>query len=592
EGQKKFIQALDECGRVINAVALYPEDKDHFRYAMKENPFVANIPPSENMESLDFTCFDRIEGPPKALADASAKLGFVNFFPDPDGVTRRTPLALKFSDDMTFPLSLTSLNVVFDNGSNPITYEDGYLYPAMGYSVPVDEDGDFMINFVGPPRSFRYISYYDVREKRLPPDYFNGKFVFVGTSAVGLSDLKIVPMANDFPGVEIHATVMYNILTNEFLKPFPKAIILPVLIIITLLLGILFYRSGPFIGFILFFILVLIYFIFVVFMFVKNSTVIELVQPVFTFSLTYMFVIVHRYFGEEQEKKKYRGILQHYVAPTVVKEIVDNIDGMKLGGESRELTMFFSDIEGFTDISERLTPQQLVTFLNSYTSKQTEAVFEYFGTLDKYIGDALVVIFGAPEVRKEINYAECACRAAIKVSENDKFISKRFRNFNLGNVRTRIGINTGEVVVGNMGSNVRFTYTVLGDHVNLASRLEGLNKKYLTSIIISEMTRNKTSKDFITRELDMVRVKGRSMPVRIYELIKYGKPDDKIKKLLESFSAALDLYRKKDFKSAKESFLKILEFNPDDGPSKIFAKRCSTLVSSPPPEDWEGIWVM
>ncbi|MCP4634142.1 MAG: CHASE2 domain-containing protein, partial [candidate division Zixibacteria bacterium] len=180
EGQKKFIQALDECGRVINAVALYPEDKDHFRYAMKENPFGANIPPSENLESLDFTGFDRIEGPPKALADASAKLGFVNFFPDPDGVTRRTPLALKFSDDMAFPLSLTSLNVVFDNGSNPITYEDGYLYPAMGYSVPVDEEGDFIINFVGPPRSFRYISYYDVREKRLPPDYFNGKFVFVG----------------------------------------------------------------------------------------------------------------------------------------------------------------------------------------------------------------------------------------------------------------------------------------------------------------------------------------------------------------------------------------------------------------------------
>ncbi|PJA27814.1 MAG: hypothetical protein CO189_06020, partial [candidate division Zixibacteria bacterium CG_4_9_14_3_um_filter_46_8] len=563
--QNLFIESIRESGNIVSAVALYPEDKDHFRYSMDKNPYAALVPKIEDLGAVKPLQFDRIDGPPMEFAEASASLGFVNFVPDRDGITRHTPLVLRAAGDNFLSLSLALINSAFNsNRQNPISYRKGHLYPVPELEVPIDEDGLFRINFVGPPMSFRYISYYDVKERRLPDGYFQGKLVLVGTSARGLSDLKIVPISNEFPGVEIHATVMYNILTHQFLRTVSNWLILPLLIIITFLLGTLFYGSSAFKGFLLFLAIILGWFILVVVMFVKSSIIIELVRPIFTFSLTYVLVVVHRYFGEEQEKKKYRGILQHYVAPTVVKQIVDNIDNLKLGGDSRELTMLFSDIEGFTEVSERLTPQQLVTFMNAYTTIQTESVFEFFGTLDKYIGDAIVVIFGAPEVRYELNYPECACRAALKVSENDKIISERYKHLGVGKIRTRIGINTGEAVVGNMGSYVRFSYTALGDNVNLASRLEGLNKEYRTRILISEMTRNHTSKEYITRELDLVRVKGRSQPVRIYELMGYGATDDPAAHLIEKFSNALRNYRNRDFKKAEKDFLKILEFRPTD----------------------------
>ncbi|MBD3169185.1 MAG: CHASE2 domain-containing protein [candidate division Zixibacteria bacterium] len=592
-GNTRFVSAVKNTGMVINAVALYPEDKERFRYRMQTNPYEKYIPDAVGFEDLKPVQFERVDGPSMELAKASAALGFVNFIPDLDGVTRRLPLALKAADDIFFSLSISAVHALVNGYQlGALRYKDGFLFPSEDIAVPVDEYGNFIINYVGPPKSFRYISYYDVREQRLPPGYFEGRFVLVGTSARGLSDLKITPLSNEFPGVEIHANVMYNILTGDYLRKLSPWILLPIIALVNLILGLVFYRSGPFWGIGLFILCSVGYFIFVILMFNNNSLEVDLVRPIFLFSLTYILVVVHRYFGEEQEKKRYRGILQHYVAPTVVKHIVDNIEQFKLGGESRELTMLFSDIEGFTEISEKLTAPQLVSFLNEYTTIQTEAVFEYYGTLDKYIGDALVVIFGAPEFHLEVNYAECACRAALKMSENDKKISGKFKNMGVGNVHTRIGINTGEVVVGNMGSNIRFSYTVIGDHVNLASRLEGLNKEYRTDIIISEMVRQYTSKAFITRELDLVKVKGRSKPVRIYELVKYGEMDSETEKFLKAFSKALGYYRQRQFDNACEAFKKVLEIHSDDGPAQVFSERCRILAQNPPPEDWDGVWVM
>lgn len=591
-GDEEFISAVAATPVVINAVALYPEDKDRFRYRMQSDPFAPFIPPEAGFGKLKPVEFDRVDGPSRELAEASTSLGFVNFIPDPDGVTRRLPLALKAADDIFFPLSIAAIHALFASEDDTIYYSDGFIIPAPGIRVPVDDNGFFAINFTGREGRFRYVSYYDVREGRLPAGYFNNKFILVGTSARGLSDLKIVPLSNDFPGVEIHATVMYNILNHQYLKKIPQALMFSLLIIVSLALGVLFYRSGPLSGFIMYLVLSLGYFVFVIILFIDSSTVIELVRPIFAFSFTYILVVVHRYFGEEQEKKKYRGILQHYVAPTVVKQLVDNIDRLTLGGESRELTVLFTDIEDFTSKAEKLEPHQLVNFLNTYTTIQTEAVFEYFGTLDKYIGDGMVVIFGAPEVRREINYAECACRAALKIKENDGVIAGKFEDLGIGSLNTRVGINTGEAVVGNMGSDVRFSYTVLGDSVNLASRLEGLNKEYKTGIIISEMVRIYTSRDFITRELDMVRVKGREKPVRIYELIRCGPMDDFTDRLLRAFSEALASYRRKEFSEAIGKFEKVLEMKPDDGPSKVLIERCRLMSEIAPGVDWDGVWVM
>ncbi|MBD3232275.1 MAG: CHASE2 domain-containing protein [candidate division Zixibacteria bacterium] len=591
-GQNRFIKVLGDKGNVLNALALYPEERDRFRYKSESNPYEHNVPPTEGFEELSCIEFDVIKGPPVELAEASASLGFVNFIPDPDGITREVPLVLKAGGDYFLSLSLVSLYMLINGGTTPVKYFEGSIYLSDDVKVPVDRNGFFKLNFLGLPGSFRYVSYYDVKEGRLPSGFFKGKFVLVGTSARGLSDLKVVPLSNEFPGVEIHATIVHNILTEQYLSTASNYIIFPILIALTLLLGIIFYQSSAFKGFLLFVAVTVGWFAVVTVLFIKYSIILELVRPFLTFSFTYILVVVHRYFGEEQEKKKYRGILQHYVAPPVVKNLVDNIANLRLGGESRELTMLFSDIRGFTEVAERLTPQQLVHFLNTYTTIQTRAAFEYYGTLDKYIGDALVVIFGAPEAQQEINYAECACKAALRMKDNDHLISDKFRYLNTGEIFTRIGINTGEAVVGNMGSDVRFSYTVLGDNVNLASRLEGLNKQYQTQIMVSEMTRNKTSKEFITRELDLTRVKGRTQPVRIYELIKYGEMDKQTGQLIELFSQALGSYRRMDFALAEKYFDEILRFKPDDGPSMVFKERCRQLNENPPAEDWDGVWTM
>ncbi len=591
-GQNRFINVVGDKGNVLNALVLYPEERDRFRYKSESNPYEQNTPPTEGFNELSCIKFDVIEGPPVKLADASAYLGFVNFIPDPDGITREVPLVLKAGGDYFLSLSLASLYMITNGGATPVKYSDGSIYLTDEIKIPVDKNGFFKLNFLGLPESFRYVSYYDVNEGRLPPGFFEGKFALVGTSARGLSDLKVVPLSNEFPGVEIHATVIHNILTEQYLSAASDYITFPILIVLTLLLGILFYQSSAFKGFLLFVAVTIGWFAIVAVLFIEYSIILELVRPFLTFSFTYILVVVNRYFGEEQEKKKYRGILQHYVAPPVVKNLVDNIENLRLGGESRELTILFSDIRGFTEVAERLTPQQLVQFLNTYTTIQTQAVFEYYGTLDKYIGDALVVIFGAPEAQQEVNYAEGACKAALKMKENDRLLSEKFRYLNTGEIFTRIGINTGEAVVGNMGSDVRFSYTVLGDNVNLASRLEGLNKQYQTQIMISEMTRNKTSKKFITRELDLTRVKGRSQPVRIYELIKYGEMDEQTGRLIDMFSRALSSYRSKDFVLAEKLFNEILEFKSDDGPSMVFKERCLQLQVDPPPVDWDGVWTM
>ncbi len=592
-GDRRFVEAVGKAGNVVNAVALYPEDKDNFRYTMNTNPYARFIPKTGGMEDISPVEFDLVEGPSMELASASASLGFVNFISDDDGVVRKMPLILKAANDYFVSLPIALINAtLFGDTAQSVVYNDGEIVPIRGFEAPVDKDGILTINFLGPPGSFRYVSFYDVKEGRLPKGFFEGKFVFIGTSAKGLADLKAVPLSSVFPGVELHATVMYDILTDNYLRNVNPILFLALLIIITLLFGFLIYRLSAFKGFMLFILFLPGCFAFIVFVFIKYSIIVEMVKPTFSLSLTYIFAIVHRYFGEEQEKIKYKGILQHYVAPTVVKQVVNDIDGLKLGGESRELTLLFSDIEGFTGISEKLSPQQLVTLLNEYTTAQTNAVFEYYGTLDKYIGDAIVVIFGAPEIREDINYAEAACRAALKIRENDNIISRKFQHLSIGEIKTRIGVNTGEAVVGNMGSDVRFAYTAIGDSVNLASRLEGLNKEYGTRIIISETTRKYTSKKFITRELDLVRVKGRKQPVRIYELIKYGTPDDFLIRLTETFSKGLRKYREMDFDGAKRIFAGVLEFSPDDGPARTFMERCELLSAGKLPDNWDGVWIM
>ncbi|MEZ4872606.1 MAG: adenylate/guanylate cyclase domain-containing protein [Bdellovibrionales bacterium] len=254
------------------------------------------------------------------------------------------------------------------------------------------------------------------------------------------------------------------------------------------------------------------------------------------------------------------------------------------------MSVFFSDVRGFTTISEQLDPQALSDLLNSYLTPMTDLVFKNKGTLDKYMGDAVMAFFGAPIAYPD--HAAAACRCAIQSLEKLKELQKEYEEKGLPMIDIGIGINTGEMSVGNMGSETVRNYTVMGDAVNLGSRLEGINKQYGTRIIISEYTYENVKDQFLCREIDWVRVKGKVEPVRIYECIAEGSGPQPIVDIVEHFNQGFALYHEKKFKEAIDCFSKALDINPEDGPSKLYLERCDDYIQSPPPEDWDGVFVM
>lgn len=279
-----------------------------------------------------------------------------------------------------------------------------------------------------------------------------------------------------------------------------------------------------------------------------------------------------------------------YLSPVVISEIIEKNDQVELGGKELTATIFFSDIKNFTTISEKISPTELVALLNDYFSAATDVILNYQGLIDKYIGDAIMAVFGAPVFKK--NHAELACAAALIVQQQIKKLWQG-KNQHKPELLTRIGINTGNIVVGNIGSTLRLDYTAIGDSVNLASRLEGVNKVYATNIIISESTYLDVKDQFLTRSLDRLRVKGKNEPVLIYELMsKKEDAQDSLAALSGQFQEGIACYNQKDFEKAKRLLLEIIKDFPDDGPSNLYLKRCQQFMENPPAEDWDGVFLM
>lgn len=314
----------------------------------------------------------------------------------------------------------------------------------------------------------------------------------------------------------------------------------------------------------------------------------------FRFVITFIPLIIFLFYthlekfrhAEEKAKKFIKGAFQQYVAPSIINEILRNPKKLKLGGEKKELTVMFSDIRNFTVLSEKLSPEQLVHFLNEYLTEMTKIILKNKGVVDKYIGDAIMAFWGAPVDEPE--HAKLACKTAIEMMKKMSELKKKWKkeekpDFNIG-----IGINTGEMVVGNMGSHQRFNYTVMGDNVNIGSRVEGLTKEYGVTTIVSEFTYEKTKKDFVFRELDLVKVKGKNIPIKIYELCKKGTK----KEFLDTFADGLRFYRQKQWDSAIQMFNKALQIVPNDKSSILYIQRCQDFQKFPPAEDWNGAYVM
>ena len=541
-------------------------------------------------------------------AGDSFRTGFFNALQDADGAIRRSPLVLRtgVAAKTYLPSLALQTYLASQNYKTRLKIAEGKI-ESLGiidqkgesvFEIPVDSEGRMAINFAGPEKMFPHVSVadlltdkedlnYQVREfdeaskswiektkTAKKADFFKGKIFFLGATAVGIYDLRVTPFEENYPGVEIHANALDNLLRRDFLVSSPQEAgsMLWALIGIGILLSACLSYFGALVGLTLTALSIAAVGLIDASFLLHHGIVLTVILPLSLILILFIFLVSYRYFIEERGKKELRNTFQKYVSPSIVEEILSDPSKIELVGRKERVTIFFSDIRGFTAIAEKLDPQVLTELLNRYLTPMTEIVFENRGTLDKYMGDGIMAFFGAPISYHE--HAQAACRCALKSLEKLQELKEEFRGEGLPEFDIGIGVNTGEVIVGNMGSKKVQSYTVMGDAVNLGSRLESLNKLYGTRILVSEFTFAAIKDKFVCREIDLVRVRGKEQAVRIFELIAEGAVDTKTQKMLEFFSLGYKQYQQKNWSDAMTCFNRALEINSHDPVSLIYIKRC------------------
>jgi adenylate cyclase len=528
------------------------------------------------------------------LANSSRTAGHFNIFPDIDGTVRWIPLVIRYQDRFYPALALEAVRSYVGNIPLRVRVADhGIESIQLGpVAIPTDEKGRMLINFRGGPQTFPNYSVADILAGRTEPDAFRNRIVFVGSTAKGVYDLRVTPFSNVYPGLEVHANVADNILTQRFLfRPeWARLFDLVAILFMGLVTGLALPRLRALFSVLLIGVLFIGYLLVSQTLFVRQGIWLNAVYPLLTMVLVYTAVTLYRYIVEEREKREIRGAFSFYVTPSVVNEMLKNPDKLKLGGDKKELSVLFSDIRGFTSLAEEMEPETLVHLLNEYLTEMTDVVFEFDGLLDKYIGDAIMAVFGAP--LEQIDHPSRACRTALKMLQRLAKMQQKWESEGAPRLDIGIGINTGPMVVGNMGSERRFDYTVMGDSVNLASRLEGINKEYGTQVVISEFTHELVKDDFFCRELDAVRVKGRARPVKIFELLALRSEEDQRVAILEPFAQGLNHYRAQEWELAELKFNQVLASLPDDVAARLYLQRIVSLREDPPKPGWDGVYTM
>ena len=529
-----------------------------------------------------------------AISQATPYSGFFNMFPDRDGVVRWIPAVIDYSDEMYAPLSLMTLSafkgtqplvVVADYGIEKIQFDD--------IAIPTDELGRIMINYRGDAKSFRHIPVTDILNGKVPESELKGKVVIVGATAIGIYDMRVTPFSSVFPGVEIHASIVDSVLRGEFLYHPTWAAVFDILAIVLagLLLGVVLPRAGVFLGILTVSVLFFGHIFFCQYLFSRQGWILNLVYPLLVILSVYISITVYKYLSESRQKRFIRSAFSTYLAPTVVQQLIDSPENLELGGEEREITAFFSDVQGFTSISEKLTPNELVELLNEFLTEMTNIILEHEGTVDKFEGDAIIAFYGAPNALE--NQAETACLTCVDMQKRLGELREKWHREGKPELKMRIGLSTGPAVVGNMGSRNRMDYTMMGDTVNTAARLEGVNKIYGIYTLVCETTFKKASQRVWGREIDAINVIGKAEPVTVYQLLGYSEDiDETMLKMTGLYAEGLHLYRQQHWGSAIEKFDAALNVSPDDGPSKEMRDRCAAYKIEPPSQDWDGSYTM
>lgn len=534
---------------------------------------------------------------------AAAGAGHFNPLVDPDGTSRRVPLLAEYKGQYYESLALAMVRNLL--GSPPIT--PGYpgnspaSYAGMEWldlqaagggtmRIPVDENAATLIPYRGYQGSFPYISITDVLNDRVPKEQLAGRVIVIGTTAPGLMDLRATPVGAAYPGVEIHANLIAGMLEGAIKHKPPYILGADVLLVLVsgAVMAFLLPMLSPFRATLVGLIVLLLALVVNISFWHVSNVVLPLANGMIAIVLLYAMNMSWGYFVESRTKRQLTGLFGQYVPPELVEEMSRDPENYSMAGRKAELTVLFSDVRGFTTISEGLEPDELATLMNQYLGAMTVIVRKHRGTLDKYIGDAIMAFWGAPV--DDPQHARNAVLTGLEMHVGLHALNKDLMARGWPELKIGVGVNTGPMTVGDMGSPVRQSYTVMGDAVNLGSRLEGITKQYGVGFIAGEATRELLKKEFVFRELDRVRVKGKEEPVGIYEPLGLeGEVAKPVLDELKMWNQALRAYRAQNWDQAEVALLNLSRLSPHKL-YEVYAERVAHYRKDPPGADWDGAW--
>jgi len=616
-GDQGLARGVKAFGNVVLGYFYYPTleeappaaDRPFAGLELMESSAIQNVILPDGMELKDFPFIQAYGVAPNIpmINTASRHHGFFNNEPDEDAVIRWITLVRNIKGQLMPSLALKT--VANAMGREPVVFFDNHGVQDIVLMNPNDDKdlvqipvdpigmGRAMINHLGGRQTLPHFSFLDALNDSFSPDErekLKGAVLLAGPTATGINDIRANSFDAAIDGVENHAAFMDNVITGKFMRR--PASIYKMEFLGILALGLL---TTGFVSFLsasssaLATVLLLAAFVVLdKFMWFGKGLWVVAAAPLFTVIGVYILVTTYRYLTEEREKKKVKGAFSLYLSSDVINQVLEDPSSLKLGGEKKELTVFFSDVRDFTTISESMTPEKLCELMNLYFTPMTKIVLDSKGVLDKFIGDAIMAFWGAPIELP--NTADVACEASIKMLYELDRLRVDFPKMGLPVVDIGIGLNTGPMSVGNMGSDERFTYTVMGDNVNLGSRLEGLTKEYGVKILLSDRTFAKISrKDFHLRDLDTIRVKGKLEPVRVYELMR---PDalgagreSLLKEFTGHFNEGRTHYLKREWANAQKFFMQCLTIRPEDKATGIYMERIVELKDMKLDDTWDGV---
>jgi adenylate cyclase len=584
-GDLKLAEAIAKAGNVVLGmhVAYSGQPSGTDDPSLKKGRYGQTVPGIYEPPVMDDVFLSQ------AMFNKAAKaLGTVTVFEDETHTVREMKMVLKYNSGLYAPLAaqlvaqyegLSRAKMVFLGSDNTV-----HLGKR---TIKLTKRAGFYINYRGPLQTIQTISMIDLINGQVPQDVLKDRIVLLGITQLGHDNAR-TPFASIFPAVELQATAVDNILRGDFIIRTPAWLDALICLGLGLVISFLFWQrlrlavwlqlAGS--------LLALLVFLGVShYLFAEKNMWFFWVGPISIFIFVCTVCLAFSYLGEGLQRRRLRHAFAHYLSDDVIHKLLDEPGALSLGGERRELTALFSDIRGFTNISEHISPEELTSLLNEYFTPMTRAVLSQGGLLDKYIGDALMAIFGAPLADPQ--HASHALASVLEMHAELKILQSEFSAKGVA-IDIGVGVNTGEMVVGNMGSKERFDYTVVGDAVNLASRLEGITKTYGVFCLVGQGTRKMAGQQFAFREIDWVQVKGKSEVVSIYELLSGPGGSLAAYQDLPQFDAALQAYRQGDFKTAREGFQSFLKVNPDDQVTKVFVQRLADLGDQPP-ADWNPV---